>query len=100
RWTDRALRLARALGPVAPVAVECRVFRDADGGTVVSLDRLDAVRARDAAPARAGAAVPQDTRPEPAPPAVTVTMSPATEAQRAAVLIERLERLRFSEVFR
>jgi hypothetical protein len=100
RWTDRALRLARALGPVAPVAVECRVFRDADGGSVVSLDRLDVTREGDAALAGAGVAARPDARPEPTPPAVTAPASLAAPAQRAAVLIERLERLRFSEVFR
>ena len=76
RFTDRALRVLRALGPVAPAAVECRVFEDPEHGAVVSLDRLDVARAKGEAP------------------------SGADDAQRAVVLIERLERLRFSEVVR
>ncbi len=79
RFTDRALRLIRALGPVAPAAVECRVFEDAGHDAAVSLDRVDAV------PVRA-----------PSPPAT----SGDADARRAGVLIERLERLRFSEGFR
>ena len=94
RFTDRALRVLRALGPVAPAAVECRVFEDREAGTAVSLDRVDVAFRRDDAPSAA--------RPEPAP--ARVAAAPATsedeDAQRAVVLIERLERLRFSEVFR
>ena len=94
RFTDRALRVLRALGPVAPAAVECRVFEDREAGTVVSLDRVDVAFRRDDAPSAA--------RSEPAP--ARAAAAPARpgdgDAQRAAVLIERLERLRFSEVFR
>jgi len=94
RFTDRALRVLRALGPVAPAAVECRVFEDREAGTAVSLDRVDVAFRRDDAPSAA--------RSEPAP--ARAAAAPARpgdgDAQRAAVLIERLERLRFSEVFR
>jgi hypothetical protein len=45
RWSDRALRLLAALGPVAPMAVECRVFVDAEGGPLVSLERVEGTRA-------------------------------------------------------
>ncbi len=45
RWSDRALRLLAALGPVAPTAVECRVFVDADGSPLVSLERVQGARA-------------------------------------------------------
>lgn len=94
RFTDRALRVLRALGPVAPAAVECRVFEDPETGPVVSLDRVDVAARRDDARSAA--------RSEPAP--ARAPAAPATsgdgDAQRAAVLIERLERLRFSEVFR
>lgn len=83
RVSDRALRLLRALGPVAPGAVECRLFQDADD-TVVAFDRLEVAGASGGA-----AGVSADQAPPRGP-----------EAQRAAVLIERLERLRFSEVFR
>ncbi len=79
RFTDRALRLCRALGPVAPAVVECRVFEDGEHDVAVSLDRVDV------APAQA------------APPPATAGEA---DAPRAAALIERLERLRFSEVFR
>ena len=94
RFTDRALRVLRALGPVAPAAVECRVFEDPGTGPLVSLDRVDVGARRDDARSAA--------RSEPAP--ARVAAAPATsedeDAQRAVVLIERLERLRFSEVFR
>jgi len=102
RFGDRALRLLRALGPLGPEPVECRVFTD-ETGTVVSLERVDVA----AAPARAAAA------PEPAaPPAAARPVAPAPEtpapaagpverpAASASQLIDRLERLRFSEVFR
>ena len=79
RFGDRALRLLRLLGEVAPDAVECHLFEDA-AGLVVAFDRL---------------AVTPGTRPPAAPAA-----APTDEAQRAAALVERLERLRFREVFR
>jgi len=79
RFGDRALRLLRLLGEVAPDAVECHLFEDAEG-LVVAFDRL---------------AVTPGTRPPAAPAA-----APTDEAQRAAALVERLERLRFREVFR
>jgi hypothetical protein len=109
RWSDRALRVLGTLAPLGalgPVAVECRVFLDAEGAELVSLDRFDAARAAADAPAR------RALQPEPAPhdapaprPAPAEAGAPARaagdgEKQRAAVLIERLERLRFSEVFR
>ncbi len=101
RVTDRARRLLRALGPLAPAAVECRVFDDADHGAAVSLDRVDA-RERDVARAGTGSSARDDTRSEPAPARATSTARAPGDvhAQRAAVLIERLERLRFSEGFR
>jgi len=82
RFTDRALRLIRALGPLAPTPVECRVFGAAED-VVVGLERLDVP--------------PPVAAPQPeAPP------SPRREpgAARAEVLIQQLERLRFSEGFR
>jgi hypothetical protein len=81
RFSDRALLLLRALGPSAPEAVECVVFEDADG-PIVAADRLDL---------RAGQTVSSTPLADPpAPP----------EPGRAAALVERLERLRFSEGFR
>jgi hypothetical protein len=73
----------------------------AEGATVVSLDRVDA-QGHDASRAGAGSSARNDTRSEPAPArtASAPRASGDAEAQRAAVLIERLERLRFSEVFR
>jgi len=84
RFSDRALRLLRALGPSAPEAVECGLFEDADG-PVVGLDRLDPASGRVQAHS---------------PSADATAETPRPEARRAAVLIERLERLRFSEGFR
>jgi hypothetical protein len=86
RFSDRALRLVRALGPAAPDAVECRLFQDADG-PVVGIDRLGPAPAS-GQPRGAGAGE------------ATAAEAPPAEAQRAAALIERLERLRFSEGFR
>jgi hypothetical protein len=83
RFSDRALLLLRALGPLAPEAVECALFEDAEG-PVVALDRLDLGTGQtetNAPLAGAAAALP-------------------TETGRAAALVERLERLRFSEGFR
>jgi len=85
RFTDRALRLLRALGPAAPDAVECRLFQDADG-PVVALDRL--------APAQ------DASQPHPAAPAEGTAEAPRADAKQAVALIDRLERLRFSEGFR
>jgi len=79
RFSDRALRLLRALGPAAPEAFECGLFEDADG-PVIGLERLDAASGRAQASPSAEA--------------------PPSEGGRAAALIERLERLRFSEGFR
>lgn len=109
RFDDRALRLLRALGPVAPAAVECRVFDDA-GRRLVSLERIDPAAAGPApaetpalgtAPAPAmppdvgrPAAEPVATAPEPAP------AGGAEAARRARALVERLERWRLSEAFR
>ena len=85
-FSDRALRLLRALGPVAPDAVECRLFQDADG-PVVGLERVDVA--------------PGPGQPRAAPAAEeTSAEAPRAAAKQAAVLIERLERLRFSEGFR
>ncbi len=97
RWSDRALRLLRALGPLAPTAVECRVFKDPDGA-VVALEPVDIGRMPSAVEVRAGAVA----GPAPAPVQVSspARLPDAEDAQRATVLIERLERLRFSEVFR
>lgn len=78
RFTDRALRLCRALGAVAPVPVECRVLTDPAHGAMASLHRVD----RD--PTRAG----------------TSRGAAMDDAARAAALIGELERLRFGEVFR
>ncbi len=114
RWSDRALRVLGTLTPLGalgPVAVECRVFLDGEGAELVSLDRFDAARASGAARAGADASARRALQPEPAPhdapapPAPAEAGAPARaagdgEKQRAAVLIERLERLRFSEVFR
>jgi len=83
-FSARALRLLRALGPVAPEAVECRLFQDADG-PVVSLEHLDL------------ASDPGQPRPA---GAGTAAEAPRAAVKEAAVLIERLERLRFSEGFR
>jgi hypothetical protein len=85
RFSDRALLLLRGLGPSAPEAVECILFEDPDGVTVV-LDRLDLGAGQPTAGALLADA------PAPAPP--------PTEPGRAAALVERLERLRFSEGFR
>jgi len=86
RFSDRALRLLRGLGASAPEAVECRLFQDADG-PVVGLGRLDL--AQGAGPPRPAAAVE-----------VTAAEAPRAQSKGAAVLIQRLERLRFSEGFR
>lgn len=86
RFSDRALRLLRVLGASAPEAVECRLFQDADG-PVVGLGRLDL--AQGAGPPRPAAAVE-----------VTAAEAPRAQSKGAAVLIQRLERLRFSEGFR
>lgn len=89
RVSDRALRLVRALGPLAPVPVECRVFTDPEGA-VVSLERLDvpaSAEAPRAAPAPAAPAAAEPPRRDPS-------------AERAEALIGQLARLRFSEVFR
>jgi len=86
RFSDRALRLLRVLGASAPEAVECRLFQDADG-PVVGLGRLDL--AQGAGPPRPAAAVE-----------VTAAAVPGAQSTGAAVLIQRLERLRFSEGFR
>ena len=94
RFGDRALRLLRALGPRGPEPVECRVFTD-ETGTIVSLERVDVAAPEPAAPP--AAARPVAPAPEtPAPAAVPVK----TPAASASALIDRLERLRFSEVFR
>jgi hypothetical protein len=79
RFGDRALRLLRLLGEVAPDAVECYWFEGPEG-PVVAFDRL---------------AVTSGAPPSPAPEA-----APTDETQRAAALVESLERLRFREVFR
>lgn len=84
RFSDRALRLLRALGPAAPEAFECGLFEDADG-PVIGLERLDAASGR-AAASQTGAEATAE--------------APRSEGGRAAALIERLERLRFSEGFR
>lgn len=86
RFSDRALRLLRVLGASAPEAVECRLFQDADG-PVVGLGRLDL--AQGAGPPRPAAAVE-----------MTAAEAPRAQSKGAAVLIQRLERLRFSEGFR
>ena len=86
RFSDRALRLLRALGPSAPDAVECGLFLDADGPAIY-LDRLDP---------STGAGVPRPAAVDETPAAA----APRAQSKRAAVLIERLERLRFSEGFR
>jgi hypothetical protein len=86
RFSDRALRLLRVLGASAPEAVECRLFQDADG-PVVGLGRLDL--AQGAGPPRPAAAVE-----------VTAAEALRAPSKEAAVLIQRLERLRFSEGFR
>ena len=79
RFADRALRLLRVLGEVAPAAVECYLFEGPEG-PVVAFDHLT---------------VPPAPRAPATPPAAT-----NNEAQRAAALVERLESLRFREVFR
>ena len=79
RFGDRALRLLRVLGDVAPDAIECYLF-ESEQGPVVAFDRL---------------AVTPGTRPSAVPEA-----APTDDAQRAAALVESLERLRFREVFR
>jgi len=86
RFSDRALRLLRALGPSAPGAVERGLFQDADGPAIY-LDRLDP---------STGAGVPRPAAVDETPAAA----APRAQSKRAAVLIERLERLRFSEGFR
>jgi hypothetical protein len=91
RFSDRARLLLRALGPSAPEAVECVVFENADGPVVV-LDRLDLRTGQ--APAGAPLATP------PAAPLADPLAPPRAESARAAALVERLERLRFSEGFR
>ncbi|OGK81396.1 MAG: hypothetical protein A2050_14280 [Candidatus Rokubacteria bacterium GWA2_73_35] len=92
RVSDRALRLIRALGPLGPAPVECRVF-DGPDEAVVGLERLDAGGAAGARPREAPPA-PAAAPPAPAPP------RPDATAARAEALIGQLERLRFSEVFR
>jgi hypothetical protein len=79
RFNDRALRLLRLLGESAPDAVECYLFEGPEG-LVVAFDRLAGV---------------------PLLPAPGTPEAPqGDEAQRAAALVDRLERLRFREVFR
>jgi len=89
RVSDRALRLIRALGPLGPTPVECRVYTDPEGA-VVGLE-----------PLAAGAAGPGPRQTVAAPAAVPEAPAPARPAaERAEALIGQLERLRFSEVFR
>jgi len=80
RFSDRALRLLRALGPSAPEAFECGLFEDADG-PVIGLERLDAASGL-------------------AQASPTGAKATAEAPRSAAALVERLERLRFSEGFR
>jgi hypothetical protein len=91
RFSDRARLLLRALGSSAPEAVECVLFEDANG-PVVALDRLDLRTSQTAA----GAPLANP----PAPPLADPPTPPGEEAGRAAALVQRLERLRFSESFR
>jgi len=79
RFGDRALRLLRLLGEVAPDAVECYLFESPEG-PIVAFDRLTGT---------------PGTRAPAAPEAASTD-----EAQRAAALVERLEGLKFREVFR
>lgn len=88
RFDDRARRLLRALGAVAPAAVECTVFDDG-GEARVSLERLSV--GRPGAPAEATAAGPAAGGEAGAAP---------EQGRRATELIQQLERLRVSRVFR
>jgi hypothetical protein len=96
RFSERALRLLRALGALAPLAVECRVYADAEG-PLVSLERLAAGPAAGVAAAPA----PPEAMVAPTPPPAALPGGAEPDpAARARVLIERLERLRLSEAFR
>lgn len=89
RFGERAQRVLRALGVMAPLALSCELFEDA-GQEAVCLEWLGSP--------------PPDARgaPETAPrtPPADSPAESADQARRAAALIERLERLRFREVFR
>lgn len=102
RFTDRARHLLRGLGPWAPAAVECRLFED--GGELrVCFETLDG-DSLDASGA-AGERAPGLGSPlAPATASGGVTGAPAgaraDRVDQAAGLIERLERLRLTEVVR
>jgi hypothetical protein len=91
RFTDRARRLLRSLGPAAPAAVECRVFDDGPG-LAVAFEGLGP----DPEPMPGPGQDAPASRPAPMP------LAPAAgdPADRAAALMERLERLRPTEAFR
>ena len=79
---EAGLRLLDRDASAGEVTLDVAAVDDADKGAAVSLDRVDA-REQDVARASS-----------------TVRAFGDVEAQHAAALIERLERLRFSEVVR
>lgn len=104
--SDRALRFLRTLGPLAPDALECRVF-ELNGGLCVAYERVGERRA--GADARGG---PEGGRTQ-RPAAVSAGVAPVARepvaaareaveesaAERAQRMIERLEALDFRQVF-
>jgi hypothetical protein len=86
RFDERALRLVRGLGALAPTAIECRVYDDGEE-TAVALERLADGAAERARPREAEA-----------PAAAALPAPPTPRAERAVALIHRLDRL--GEAFR
>ncbi len=98
RQSDRALRLLRALGPMAPATVECRVF-ELNGERCVCYEPAEEP---------GGPEGPGRSRPgrelvsavaRVGDPSGSEGSADATAAQRAKSMIERLEALRFREAF-
>lgn len=93
RVPERVRRLLRALGPVAPAAVECRVF-EFRGERCVAYERVGESPDR---PGEGRGEAPDLAAPA---PVAVANLSPPTSAERAQSLIERLEALRFGPAFR
>jgi hypothetical protein len=101
---DRALRLLRALGAVAPTAFECQVF-EGTGERYVSYERATHGGSREegrrGAPDAAEPAAPTEARPgrRPRAAAEPPERSESDAAERAQSMIARLEALRLRQAF-